>query len=139
MSVINAVYRGNLCVDCEHERTGEKIHVESLLDGYGLGNAFSPTDLVAAALGACSMNVIGIYCHARNMDADGATLRIVKTPAENPDRIGSIDVEITMPAKGYGAKDRKGIERCVKSCPVHNSLSDKLEQRYKFVWLDDAQ
>lgn len=139
MSKIEAEYLGDLCVECKLTRTGDVLRAESRMDDFGKGSTFSPTDLVAAALGSCAMNIMGVFAHKHNIDVTGVKLEINKKYAQNPVRIGQIDVTFHMPAKGYSEKERKGLERSVLSCPVHNSLSEKMEQNFIFIWLDDEK
>lgn len=139
MSGVSAVYEGDLCVECELERTGDKIMAESKVKDFGKGRTFSPTDLFATALAACALNVMGLYCNRKNIDIVGANARVEHSLGGDPICINKIAVTFTMPAKGYDEKQRAVITRCLENCPVHNSIGDKVEQTYVFVWLDDEK
>ncbi|MDE5831851.1 MAG: OsmC family protein [Desulfovibrio sp.] len=138
MAKITGEYLGDLRIDCVREDNGAKLTLESLFENFGGESHFSPTDLVALGLASCALNTIGIYCHRREIDIDGAIFSVGKTMATQPNRIAKIRTVFTFPAKGYNEKERAGIERCLRSCPVHNSLSERMEQEFVFNWLDDA-
>ena len=58
MATIIETYSGGLRVECEHTQSGTKIITDAPTDNNGKGEAFSPTDLCCAALGACAMTII---------------------------------------------------------------------------------
>ncbi|WP_245872608.1 hypothetical protein [Avibacterium endocarditidis] len=53
-------YTGNLHNDLIHLQSGDKISTDAPVDNNGKGEAFSPTDLLAASLAACAMTIMGI-------------------------------------------------------------------------------
>ena len=61
MATVSAKYLGDLRVECVHNQSGTKIITDAPTDNQGKGEAFSPTDLCATALGACALTIIGIY------------------------------------------------------------------------------
>ena len=52
MTKIKTTYLGELRTEAVHEQSGTKIITDAPLDNHGKGESFSPTDLVAAALGS---------------------------------------------------------------------------------------
>ena len=50
------VYLGELRTECTHLQSGTKIITDAPTDNHGKGEAFSPTDLVATALGSCMIS-----------------------------------------------------------------------------------
>ena len=71
MATMKAKYLGQLRVECEHVASGTKMMTDAPVDNCGKGEAFSPTDLCAAALGSCILNtivfVISISVPSRSM------------------------------------------------------------------------
>ena len=59
MATISATYLGDLRVECTHNQSGTKIITDAPVDNHGKGEAFSPTDLCATALGTCAMTIHG--------------------------------------------------------------------------------
>lgn len=59
MATMKAKYLGQLRVECEHVASGTKMMTDAPVDNCGKGEAFSPTDLCAAALGSCILTTMG--------------------------------------------------------------------------------
>lgn len=134
MATINAVYLGDLRVECVHAASGTKIITDAPVDNNGKGEAFSPTDLCATSLGACAMTIMGIYAKNHNLDLTGTRIEINKIMAANPRKIGKIEVIFHMPAREWSEKDRTALRRAADSCPVHLSLGADVEQEFIFNW-----
>lgn len=134
MSTISATYTGNLRVESVHNQSGSKIVTDAPTDNHGKGEAFSPTDLCAAALGACAMTIIGLYAEKHNVDVTGAQMEITKTMSADPRRIGKLEVIFNMPDRPYTEKQKASIERAAHTCPVHLSLHPDMEQVFTFNW-----
>ncbi len=134
MSTISATYAGNLRVESVHNQSGSKIVTDAPTDNHGKGEAFSPTDLCAAALGACAMTIIGLYAEKHNVDVTGAQMEITKTMSADPRRIGKLEVIFNMPDRPYTEKQKASIERAAHTCPVHLSLHPDMEQVFIFNW-----
>ena len=134
MSTISATYSGNLRVESVHNQSGAKIVTDAPSDNHGQGQAFSPSVLCAAALGACAMTIIGLYAQNHGLDVTGAKMEITKTMSANPRRIGKIEVTFIMPDREYTDKQKTMIERAAHTCPVHLSLHPDVEQVFTFKW-----
>lgn len=131
-------YLGNLRTEAEHLKSGVKIITDAPVDNNGKGEAFSPTDLVATALGSCALTIMGISAQNHNIDIVGTEVTINKIMSSNPRRIGKVEVVITIPAKGYSAKERRLMEAAAHGCPVGQSIKEGIEDM-SIVWLDDNQ
>ena len=136
---IKGEYKGNLFIACRSEATGAELTAQSKFEDFGEVLTYTPTDLLAVSLASCALNTIAIYCHRRGIDIEGATFTASKTMATNPNRIAAVEVAFTFPAKNYGEKERAGMERSLRACPVHNSLSEGMSQTFVFNWLDDKE
>jgi putative redox protein len=104
-------------------------------DNHGKGEAFSPTDLVATALGACMLSIMGIYARNNEIDIEETQVEIVKNMASAPRRIAKIEVLVHMPTKNYSDKEKSALEHAARTCPVSKSLSANLEQDIRFFWV----
>ncbi len=127
-------YLGGLGVAYTHEQSGATLVTDAPTDNGGRGQAFSPTDLVATALGGCAMTIMAKQGDVVGVDLTGTTFEVTKTMAANPRRIARIDVTFTFPQGEYSDKVKKQIERAAHTCPVHVTLGDNVEQGMNFVW-----
>lgn len=132
---ITGRYIGNLKVELQHGPSGTVIHTAAPVDNKGDGSSFSPTDLTAAALGACMLTIMGIVAEREGIDLTGVTMHLEKHMHPAPRRLGSIPVRFEMPA-GLTAAQRQKLERGALTCPVHRSLRDDIDKPVDFVYPD---
>ena len=83
-------YLGDLRTSSEHINSGSKIITDAPLDNHGKGEAFSPTDLVANALGCCIITIMAIKAKDMNVNLVGSTAEVTKTMQAEPRRIAKI-------------------------------------------------
>ena len=133
MSEINIVYQNNLRTEADHIASGEKIVTDAPIDNNGKGEAFSPTDLVATALGSCMITIIAISANKYDIDVTGTNASVKKIMGSDPRRISEISIDINM-NKNIEEKDRKRLERAALACPVHKSLHPDLEKKIRFIY-----
>ncbi len=133
MSRANIVYQNNLRTEAEHIATGEKIITDAPVDNNGKGEAFSPTDLVATALGSCMITIMAISANKYDIDVTGTNASVKKIMGSDPRRISEISIDINM-NKNIEEKDRKRLERAALVCPVHKSLHPDLEKKIRFIY-----
>ena len=134
MSVaMSGKYDGKLKVKLLHEPSGATITTAAPVDNNGDGSSFSPTDLVAAALGACMLTIIAIVAERDGISTEGLAFRCEKHMNSSPRRIGSIPIVLTMP-QGLDAGQRSKLERAALTCPVHHSLLEEIEKQVTFEY-----
>ena len=133
MSKANIVYQNNLRTESEHIASGEKIITDAPVDNNGKGEAFSPTDLVATALGSCIITIMAISARKYDIDVTGTNASVKKIMGSDPRRISEISIDINM-NKNIEEKDRKRLERAALACPVHKSLHPDLEKKIRFIY-----
>ena len=134
MVKMKMVYEGQLRCVLTHEPSGSVIQTDAPKDNMGLGGAFSPTDLVAAALGSCMLTVMGIAAARHNIDLKGTTVEVSKEMVTSPvRRIGSIAVTLHM-AGGIPLDKRAMLEASAHSCPVHKSLNPDVQTPVQFIY-----
>ena len=133
MSKANIVYQNNLRTESEHIASGEKIITDAPVDNNGKGEAFSPTDLVATALGSCIITIMAISANKYDIDVTGTNASVKKIMGSDPRRISEISIDINM-NKNIEEKDRKRLERAALACPVHKSLHPDLEKKIRFIY-----
>ncbi len=128
------VYHGGLHTEATHVKSGNSIETDAPVDNHGRGEAFSPTDLVGAALGTCMLTVMGIYARNNQLNMDGAEAKITKHMVADPRRISRLEVEITMPPNSFPDKEKKILQRIAETCPVALSIHPDIRQEIVFVW-----
>ena len=133
MVEIDAVYEGNLRCRLTHGPSGQQLITDAPKDNQGEGAAFSPTDLVAAALSSCMLTVMGIVAKRHGIDLTGTTAHVVKEMVNTPERrIGRLEVTVTFP-RSYPDEQRALLERAALACPVHHSLHPEIAAPVQFV------
>ncbi len=135
MNTATARYAGQLRTEATHVASGNIIQTDAPTDNHGRGEAFSPTDLVATALGSCMMTVMGIVAERHKLSLVDSTFAVVKhMSSEAPRRIAQIDVTFSLPAVLSGS-DRTLLERTALTCPVTLSLHPEIRQNVVFLYV----
>ena len=136
MVKIDIVYEGDLHCRLTHGPSGDVIQTDAPVDNNGKGEAFSPTDLLAASLGSCMMTVMGIAAKRQGVELKGTTIHVEKEMITAPvRRIGKITIVFTM-CKGIPQDKREMLERAAHACPVHKSLHPDVETPITFNYSD---
>lgn len=127
------IYQGNLRTQAIHLQSGNEIITDAPKDNQGNGEAFSPTDLVAASLGSCMLTIMGIYARNHQLNIDGTKIEITKIMGESPRRIIEIiaDIFITNAAL-LSEANKKALEHAALNCPVAKSLHADIVQKVVF-------
>lgn len=127
-------YLGELRTQAIHVLSNNTIVTDAPLDNHGKGQSFSPTDLVASALGSCMLTVMGITANSRNMNINGTKAIITKIMAENPRRIAEIIVEINFCENEFTKEEKQLLEKVALTCPVAKSLHQDIKQKISFAF-----
>lgn len=133
---ITGTYTGNLNVEAVHGPSGTRIHTAAPKDNQGDGSSFSPTDLVATALGTCMLTIMGIVARREGIDLEGVRFELEKHMVSDPRRIGRIPVKIHMPA-GLSQEQRDKLEQGALTCPVHQSLLPEIDKPVEFLYPEE--
>ena len=134
MVTITGRYTGDLRCEAVHGPSGSKIVTDAPADNMGRGEMFSPTDLVATALGTCIVTTMAIVATRRGIDFSSATFSVEKHMVLEPvRRIGRLPVTIRMSA-AISEQDRAVLERAAHTCPVHKSLHPDVDAPISFVY-----
>ena len=134
MVTIHTIYRGELRCDATHGPSRSKLTTDAPVDNHGKGESFSPTDLLATALGTCMVTVMGIRARAGGWDIDGTTVEVRKHMVAQPTRrVGKL--EVVLHVRGQHAPDaRAALEAAGHGCPVLASLHPDVEVAVSFHW-----
>jgi putative redox protein len=129
------IYKGNLRTEAVHLQSQSIIETDAPVDNHGNGERFSPTDIVATALGSCMLTIMGIKARDMQVNLEGTTISITKIMADNPRRIGGIEVLFTFPdSLQLNEKQRTILERAALTCPVAQSIHPDIQVNVHFGW-----
>src|SRR6185369_6476239 len=90
-------YVGDLRTQAIHLKSGDKVTTDAPTDNQGKGEAFSPTDLVSAALSSCMMTIMGQVAIREGVNMDGMKTEIVKVMTASPRKIAEIKITFSHP------------------------------------------
>jgi putative redox protein len=134
MVEIRVEYVGDLHCVATHGPSGSQITTDAPVDNQGKGELFSPTDLVATAMGTCMATLMGIVAKRHDWDLRGTTVTVNKVMVSQPTRrIGSLEVVIRV-AGEHDEKARNALEAAALGCPVHRSLHPDVARPVRFEW-----
>ena len=125
-------YLGGLRTEDKHLQSGNKIITDAPTDNQGKGDAFSPTDLVCAALSSCMMTLMGMLAAREGIDMTGMTSEITKIMASNPRKIAEIQIAFSHPTLQATDVQKKKLEHAARTCPVALSLGENVKQSITF-------
>jgi len=134
MATVKTKYLGGLRTENTHLQSGAQIITDAPCDNRGKGESFSPTDMLATALGNCILTIMGIKAMDNNIDIEGTELDITKIMAENPRRVAEVILEFNFPDKAYSDDEKQLIESVAGTSPVPLSVHPQLKQTIKFNW-----
>lgn len=136
MHTSEILYIGDLRTQAVHLHSGHTLETDAPVDNKGKGERFSPTDLVATALGSCMLTIMGIAAHTHNIDIKNTRMHIDKIMIADPmRRIGEIVINIHMPPGIiYTEKQQKILSVAALTCPVYLSLNERTIKSVHFHW-----
>ena len=133
MNKFEIKYQGNLRTIATHLDSVSEIRTDAPKDNHGLGQTFSPTDMVCSALASCILTIMAIAVEKNNVDIKGTKAMVKKTMGNNPRRIAEIQIDIVFP-KEYDSKTKTILEKAAYNCPVHHTLSETVEKNISFTY-----
>jgi putative redox protein len=131
---IDVSYQGGLRCEAAHGPSGTKLVTDAPVDNHGKGESFSPTDLVATALGTCISTIMGIVAEREKINLGGLRIGVQKEmSADPPRRIARLVTRIVMP-QGLTEQQRAKLEKAAHTCPVHQTLQGNVDMPIEFVY-----
>lgn len=122
---------GGLKTRVTHGPSGQTFISDAPKDNGGDASGFSPTDLVSTGLLDCILTTMTIVARRENVPWGKARGRVEKHMHPSPRRIGTLVVEVWMPAE-LPADQRQRMEQVAKTCPVARSLHPDVKQDLRF-------
>ncbi len=134
MVEIHIDYEGDLHCNALHLPSGNRLATDAPVDNNGRGEAFSPTDLVATALGTCMATIMDMVAKRKDLDLSGMTVKVRKTMSDDlPRRIRRLEVDLGVPLPADHPA-RKLLESAALACPVHHSIHPDIEVVLNWEW-----
>lgn len=129
------IYEGELRTVAQHHNSGTRIETDAPIDNQGKGERFSPSDLVATALGSCMLTIMGQKARDLNLDLKGTRIEILKTMKPDPRRISGISLTFHLPEGLHlTEKNRIILQRAADTCPVFYSIHPDIEVKVSYNW-----
>lgn len=129
------IYEGELRTVAQHNASGTRVETDAPVDNQGKGERFSPSDLVATALGSCMLTIMGMKAKDLNLDLKGTRIDIQKTMKPDPRRISGITLTFHLPPDLHlTEKNRAILQRAADTCPVFFSIHPDIEVQVNYNW-----
>jgi putative redox protein len=131
---VEIAYEGQLRCKAVHGPSQCHVVTDAPVDNHGKGAHFSPTDLVATALGTCTLTLLGIVADRHGISLEGTTVKVEKHMVAEPvRRIGRLPVDIYM---GQPIKDKykDRLVKAAETCPVKQSVHPDIDLSINFHW-----
>ena len=132
MPTIKSSYLGNLRTQATHVLSGNALLTDAPLDNNGKGEAFSPTDLVAAALGSCMVTIMGIVAEREGVSLEGLSWEVTKIMQSDPRKIQEIQVNFNWSGVPISTEMSQKLKNAARTCPVALSLDPSIIQTITF-------
>lgn len=133
MVEMTLIYEGELRSTATHGPSGTTLTADAPIDNHGRGESFSPTDLLATALGSCMLTYVGLTATKHGWDVRGTKLTVKKEMVADPlRRVGRLIVDIKL-NKPYDDHEMMILTNAVNTCPVKLSISEKIQVPVTFV------
>jgi uncharacterized OsmC-like protein len=132
MPTIKSSYLGSLRTEAVHVNSSTALLTDAPLDNNGKGEAFSPTDLVAAALGSCMVTIMGIVAEREGLSLEPLSWQTTKIMQSSPRKIQEIQIEFHWSGAAMDPVIAQKLKHAARTCPVALSLDPALTQTINF-------
>jgi len=132
MVTMKSLYLNQLRTQATHIKSGQVIITDAPIDNHGRGEAFSPTDLVCAALSSLMKTLMGITAQKEQMEMTGLTSEITKVMQSNPRKVAEICIDFYWPEPKGSPEFLESLKHAARTCPVALSLDPNIKQEISF-------
>jgi putative redox protein len=116
--MINVTYVGGDRLRIEVR--GHSVIADQPVEDGGDDTAPTPTEMFVASLAACVAFYAERFLRRNGLPTEGLTITSDYSWAENPHRVGGIDIQVDAP--GLTPAKLEAFSRVIEHCTVHNSL-----------------
>ncbi|MBS0620594.1 MAG: OsmC family protein [Verrucomicrobia bacterium] len=132
--MIEIRYEEGLATRTVFPEKGTEIVTDAPKEVGGLERTFSPTDLLAIALGSCVLTLMGMAARRLHVDLKGMRLEVTKGMSSKPPRrISEVHLDIYCPSL-FSPEVTEELVRAAKGCPVAESLHPDVHKEFVFHW-----
>jgi uncharacterized OsmC-like protein len=137
MSLMKVEYQGGLHTEALHIDSKTLIETDAPKDNQGLGEKFSPTDLMATSLASCKLTIMAMKAKTLGLEESmkGVTVQVQKVMTKTPPRKVQ-EIVLTFDWKGLdqkaSAEQMEQLKQAALNCPVALSLSPEVVKT--LVW-----
>lgn len=100
---------------------GHEVTTDQPVKDGGADTGPTPTELFVASLAACVGHYAQRFLRRHGMSTEGLRVSCDYSWAENPHRVGAIDLVVTAP--GLVDAKREAFARVIDHCAVHTSIT----------------
>jgi uncharacterized OsmC-like protein len=88
----------------------------------GQDAGMSPVELFVGSLASCVAYFVGRYCVRHQIPCDGFSIETDWSYAEQPHRVGAVDMRINLPA-AVTVEQQERLLKVAHGCTVHQSIA----------------
>jgi len=126
-------YTSDLSTKCVHLPSKAEIETTAPLDNGGKGTLFSPTDLLATALGSCAITVMAKYAENEGISFKGSRVKVAKIMQKEPRKVIQFNIDFNLPQQ-IDAGNREKLQEIARSCPAVLSLNPDITFNFSFTY-----
>ncbi|MFN3696745.1 MAG: OsmC family protein [Pseudobdellovibrio sp.] len=134
MVEINSIYTGRKHCEAKHQPSQAILQTDAPKDNFGLGETFSPTDLLATALGTCILTTVAIFAEKEDILIVGATAKTEKVMTPPPRMIASLKTILCFPSS-IPEHFKKQIPEIANNCPVKKSIHPDISIPIEIIFI----
>lgn len=135
MATVETTYLGDLRTEATHVQSQSRLITDAPVDNQGKGEAFSPTDLLAASLTSCMLTIMGIAAKAHGIALGKIEASTTKIMQANPRKVAEIQIILNFPADAsFSTHDKRILQQAAETCPVYLSLHPDIVKSLTFNW-----
>jgi len=99
-----------------------RIVTDQTVEDGGQDAGMSPVDLFVGSVASCVAYFVGQFCARHDISRDGLTIEANWAMAEQPHRVGHIDIGIHLPHR-MTAEQKERLLKVAHGCTVHQSIA----------------
>lgn len=131
----SVIYEGGLRSTCIHHQSGSILETDAPTDNQGMGERFSPTDMVATSLASCMLTTMAIRAKEMEEALKQVKINVEKVMSSNPRRIYAINLTFHFPDNFSATHDQQQqLENIAMTCPVKESIHPDINLVVHFNW-----